>query len=106
METEQLDRHSEEVTHFDRIFAVPMFVVTVLFLVLLAGLLHLTDGDLLGPLGTKFLAGLGVLYLCFVVETIVHWRCVKARMVFEPIDESAYRRRARSTMLGIWVRGS
>ena len=74
METEQLDRHSEEVTHFDRIFAVPMFVVTVLFLVLLAGLLHLTDGDLLGPLGTKFLAGLGVLYLCFVVETIIHWR--------------------------------
>ncbi|MFK7767083.1 MAG: hypothetical protein AB8B55_07660 [Mariniblastus sp.] len=71
---EQYDRHSEECTRLDRILAVPMFVASILFLIGAACLLHLTDGDLFGPLGLKILILLGFIYLFFVAETIAHWK--------------------------------
>ena len=74
MELQKPDRHAEECTDLDRVLAVPMFVFALLFLIGTAGLLHLTDGDLLSPLGIKILIGLGFLYLVFVAETIAHWR--------------------------------
>ena len=68
------DRHSDECTQLDRKLAIPMFIVTSLFLLCAGALLHLTDGDLLSPLALKILAAMGFLYLFFVAETIVHWK--------------------------------
>lgn len=57
----------------DRMLAVPMFFVGLVFLLATGALLHLTQGDLVSPLGLKLLIGLGVLYLAFVGEAIAHW---------------------------------
>lgn len=66
-------------TDWDRLLAVPMFAVTVAFLLGLAVLLHQTrgdqtDGDLISPLSLTLIAGLGVLYLAYVAEFVIHWR--------------------------------
>jgi voltage-gated potassium channel len=67
-------------SQLDRIFAVPMFIVGLAFLLVTGALLHLTQGNLTSTLGLKLLAVLGVLYLAFVVETITHWRAGSKNM--------------------------
>lgn len=65
---------SVDCTKLDRILAVPMFIVGLVFLFVTGALLHLTKGNLASPLAIKLLICLGVLYLAFVVEAILHWR--------------------------------
>ncbi len=64
----------------DRFFAVPMFVVSLLFLLITGALLHLTGQELTGSLGIRLLTGLGILYLFFVVEAVAHWHSGAANM--------------------------
>jgi len=66
--------HSVRCSKWDRLLAVPMFLIALVFLLLTGALLHLTQGDLSSALGIKLLIVLGCLYLFFVAETIVHWR--------------------------------
>lgn len=79
MESE-IRNHSVECTPLDRFFAVPMFVVSMAFLLGTGALLHLTDGDLTCPLAVWLMAGLGFLYLFIVAETIAHWRSGSGNM--------------------------
>lgn len=76
----ETDRHSNECTPLDRFFAVPMFVVSLIFLLTTGALLHLTEGDLTSPLAIRILVGLGILYLVFVAETIAHWHSGASNM--------------------------
>jgi voltage-gated potassium channel len=75
-----LDRHSEEVSHLDRVFAVPMFLVALLFLIVAAAFLHLTQGDFTSWLSIYLLAGLATLYLFLIAETVVHKRAGSPQM--------------------------
>lgn len=63
-----------------------MFVVTVIFLIGLAALLHLTNGDLTSSLAVKIIAGLSVLYLFFLAEVVIHWQAgahsIKRHLVY------------------------
>lgn len=85
MQTQNAMRQNLEISQIennrlDQVLAVPMFVVTLLFLLAASALLHLTDGQLLGTLGTRILIGLGVLYLFFVAEFVGHWCTGSNRM--------------------------
>jgi len=74
------DTAHEQVTRLDRILAVPMFIVSIGFLIGMAGLFHLTHGDFASPLAIKIFIGLGALYLVFVAEAIAHYRSGAANM--------------------------
>ena len=77
---QELDRHSEEVTHLDRELAPGMFAVALAFLLITGAYLHLTHGNLLHPFGVNCLIGLGVLYTLLIAETVVHIRAGSANM--------------------------
>lgn len=65
---------TEGVTPLDRQLAVPMFVISVLFLLIAGALLHLTQGHLGSPLALTLLSVMAVLYLAFVAEALLQWR--------------------------------
>lgn len=69
-----------KVTQLDRRLAVPMFGVTLLFLLLTGALLHLTENNLASRLSIWLLSSLGVLYLFFVAEAVVQWKASGRQM--------------------------
>lgn len=72
MESEP-DCYSDKCTQLDRVLAIPMFAVSLLFLLTTGALLHLTEENLTSSLGIWLLSGMGFLYVFIVAEAIAHW---------------------------------
>lgn len=65
---------SQVCTRLDKLLCIPMFMLSMAFLLTLSSLFHLSDGDLSSPMSQKLLALLGVLYLTINAESLLHWR--------------------------------
>ena len=70
--TNQINEAS--VNRLDQLFCLPMFVAAILFLLLTGSMVHLKEGHLLDTrLGICCLAGIGLLYPLFILETVIHY---------------------------------
>ncbi len=64
--------NSRTFTRLDEVLALPMFVVSVLFLFGAGAFLHLAEGDVSSPLGFHIAVFLSLLYLVLLIETLTH----------------------------------
>ena len=68
------DHSKAPVNWLDQRLSLPMFIASLLFLLLTGALVHLKEGHLLNTwMGTGCLLGLSLLYPLFVIETVLHY---------------------------------
>ena len=68
------DHSKASVNWLDQRLSLPMFIASLLFLLLTGALVHLKEGHLLNTwMGTGCLLGLSLLYPLFVIETVLHY---------------------------------
>ena len=68
------DYSKAPVNWLDQRLSLPMFIASLLFLLLTGALVHLKEGHLLNTwMGTGCLLGLSLLYPLFVIETVLHY---------------------------------
>ena len=68
------DQSKAPVNWLDQRLCLPMFIASLLFLLLAGALVHLKEGHLLNTwMGTGCLLGLSLLYPLFVIETVLHY---------------------------------
>jgi hypothetical protein len=70
---ESVDENESTVFRFDRELASVMFAASLLFLILLGGLLHISDGDFSSRESKICLRSLLVIYLAFPLEMVLVW---------------------------------
>ena len=74
MSTANQDLSKAPVNSLDQLLCLPMFIASILFLLLTGALVHLKEGHLLDTwMGTGCVIGLALLYPVFVIETVVHY---------------------------------
>ena len=68
------DHSKAPVNWLDQRLSLPMFIASLLFLLLTGALVHLKEGHLLNTwMGAGCLLGLSLLYPLFVIETVLHY---------------------------------
>ena len=68
------DHSKAPVNWLDQRLSLPMFIASLLFLLLTGAIVHLKEGHLLNTwMGTGCLLGLSLLYPLFVIETVLHY---------------------------------
>ncbi|MEM9941176.1 MAG: hypothetical protein AAF939_06265 [Planctomycetota bacterium] len=69
----QEENKISEIKKWDQRLAIPMFCFAFAFLLVLAAIFHLVDGDLQSRFATALLVILGVLWIPMILETALFW---------------------------------